>query len=1118
MKKRILSLLLAVLMVVSCVAGMTVSAHADDEDVIDVTMRDGDTVLKICQANGINYFTCKNAIMQLNNILSDNDFRFIPVGKVIKIPASDEAGVQIIKSGATGTGSSAGTTTGTAQSVTLIENVAYYLIPHTIQRGETLRTVCSALGISFDNYANQIVKLNGLKNMNVLYAGQTLLFPTSVKPAVGVSCYKVLAHKVGNGESAYSICGNLGVSLNANLRLLQGLNNKDNLNYITANSTFYVPVPTVIQADPVNPVNPTSTPTASPTASPAKQYKLNVVASAGGVVNFSVGGKTVTTAAAGDVVKVIPTPNNGYAAISLDVVYANGTAKPNLVGDTFVMPAADISVNVEFAKGYDISVSCSYTNGVKVLVNGIEGSSATQGSDVYVASNNPSLSIDGKVEVYNANTGKLYKEVAVGSSFKMPGYPVIVKAVMKTVTTYGFYKSVVEADMSTPAPATGSFVLQVNGSTVSKAAEGTTVSVLASPSVGYSVSKIKVVEYDGKTEGGEIPTKNSQSFVMPAGSVKVLVSFSADTNKITINPASNGSIAASSVGNALKKISYAKTGDEVFIFENADAGYSSDAPVVTSTVDGTMVTVVAAGTKQIDGTSYTVYKFVMPGGGATVTAQFVGADHSFELKMVDTDGKELPTNSDCSIKINNVAAKSKYGVGEILYIDPVVGYRYEFVKYEVYNDNTYADTAYNAELSMQANNGCITMPDANVYVKSVFKAIRVEVGSLFRDDYIIFFVDANNWNLPVDSVLVNEKITMLVFSGTGDVNDIKSVKVWNIVTGQPIILTPGAEPYVYNNQLAMAYTFTVPAEGVDIEVEMNDAPKAMVFNAPSSMTVLDYDGSTMAAADWDMFIRLSQHGTFDQDVPAAGLNRNIIAGTEFSIQLSDKAQSMGYYIKSVTLTYDGTDHYFETHNNCVTTTMPKSAVILSKVVLGKGGIGTGSFDTKLDNCWIAYYDASDATKQVGGYVVGDTVRFKLTANYGYTVDPASVKIMDLDTGLEDSAAVTYEGNGYYSFKLLKSHIRIIAEAYNDLHSVHFTNFADEEKIKVNIVGNEWNIEDASNNNNIYQARKDWTVSVYVPEGVNRVPTVIGLDVVNDGNGRYHFTMPDNNVQVTFVTA
>ena len=129
-------MLLAVLMVISMFSGLSVSAYADETLTTTYTMTQGDTVLKVCQSMGINYYTCKNAIMKLNGFTSDTDFRFIPVGKEIIIPVSNAAANQISSAGGS-TGTGTGTVTGSGSSTVVTptgDTVAYYLIPHTMLR------------------------------------------------------------------------------------------------------------------------------------------------------------------------------------------------------------------------------------------------------------------------------------------------------------------------------------------------------------------------------------------------------------------------------------------------------------------------------------------------------------------------------------------------------------------------------------------------------------------------------------------------------------------------------------------------------------------------------------------------------------------------------------------------------------------------------------------------------------------------------------------------------------------------------------------------------------------------------------------------------------------------
>ena len=133
MKKRLISMLLTVLMVASLFGGMSVSAYADEEYATqEYTLKSGDTLLKVCNKLGLNWYSCQTAINKLNNI-SEAQYRKLSVGQVITLPATNEDAVKIAKtnisSGSTtggtvitgGTGSTGSSTSGTASSV----NAAY---------------------------------------------------------------------------------------------------------------------------------------------------------------------------------------------------------------------------------------------------------------------------------------------------------------------------------------------------------------------------------------------------------------------------------------------------------------------------------------------------------------------------------------------------------------------------------------------------------------------------------------------------------------------------------------------------------------------------------------------------------------------------------------------------------------------------------------------------------------------------------------------------------------------------------------------------------------------------------------------------------------------------------
>lgn len=1159
MNKKLISMLLAVLMVISMFSGLSVSAYADDAALTTTyTMKQGDTVLKVCQSMGINYYTCKNAIMKLNGFTSDTDFRFIPVGKEIIIPVSNAAANQISSaSGSTGTGSSTGTGTGTAPVVPATgDTVAYYLIPHTMLRGETVTSVCNALGINYSAFAGAIQAINGLSSLSNVKAGQTILLPVGAKPGVGTNCYAVMAHKVVSGETAYTICGSYGVSYNGNLKALQALNGTNNLNYIKAGSTFYLPVATTITAE-----APTSTPPAgtgtgstgsgssgsgstgssssgsgstgsgsSDSTGSTKTYALKSNSGNGGVVTFYVKNKAVTAAAAGDIVTVSATPDNGYAIKTLKVVYADGSAEPKLSGNTFVMPTSDITANVEFSKGYSIKTDCSYTNGLKVLVDGIESSSAQNGAQVLVASNNPALAIDGQVEIYKTENGAYVKSVAAGKSFDMPGYDITVRANMKTVTTYGFFKSVVDSEGKS-ANNTGSFVLQVNGSAVSRAAEGTTVTVLASPAVGYAISTIEVYE---SNKDGELVNKLSvrgESFTMPANPAHVVVSFAATSSKINIAAHSHGLVKAYSEKECTNVISYAETEKTVYIkAESIDVGFTAQKPVVTRTVDGTLVEVKDEGSG--------VYSFTMPGGGAEVQPQFVGSYREVSVEVCDESMVPITASDVIGIMINDVkvATSDKYPEGSVLRVREVSNVEAEFVSFEVVNTATGA--AVNDLTKTLNESGTVLVPDYAITIRAFFKFNTVEVGGMFfGDKWMAMWVAEDNFNKQVESYIVGRTGILLV---AAEVDNIELVKITNKATGAVIgwyddvtgangdvvVVPNSADPNSYTDTAGFAPTSiltigvnAMPAEGVNVEIKMGNPNSAITL--AGSFVINGADGAALTPGDYNDYNgMLKIYGaSYSQDMSQGFTRLADIGDTEY-ISVSSAGAELGLVLTSIKYVDGDGEHYVEAVNGVCTITVPKSDVTITEAKTINNYVKTSDIKTDLSNVSVKFYHSVNNAQEVTFYLLGEEVWFRISVKDKYTLDENSIKVVNLDDGSEITVGsgindIKNKGNGYYAFTLTSRNIRIEAKATN-LRTIKFTGNMLDTAVMANVESLTngkvtWTLDAESNTNDVYVANAGDTFKITFKKDVTvpqnwSVTGVAAADVKVSGQTVY-FTVP-----------
>ncbi len=657
MKKRLISMLLTVLMVASLFGGMSVSAYADEEYATqEYTLKSGDTLLKVCNKLGLNWYSCQTAINKLNNI-SEAQYRKLSVGQVITLPATNEDAVKIAKtnisSGSTtggtvitgGTGSTGSSTSGTASSV----NAAYWLIPYTMQKGETVAGVCNVLGISFATYSEQIKTINNISKWSKVAAGKTLLLPSASAPAAGTSCYAVVAHQIQKGETTYSICNEYGVSYNANMSLMQTLNKGTSLTNIKYGRTLYVPVATVAGSSSSGSTSgsgtvisggssssgSTSGSGSSSGSSTTKTYKLSTGTVTNGKISFTVNGKTVTSAAAGSTVTIVASPDSMCGLKSVSLKYADGSAVPKVTDSTFTMPACDVVVNATFEKGYYMGVIFSGGKGSAALYNenGVATTTAAKGAKITVkATANTGYTIE-KIYIMKNDGSKtiIQDNMKSGDSFTMPDCRVFVYVQCKETATYKLEKAISGSALN------GNFVLKVNGSEVTRAAAGATVEVVCSPASGYSAPDDKITIHNNAYGTDTHPTNGK--FIMPAADVKVTVEFTkgaADKYAIETKDDVNGygtvtaSVKEATAGTTVTLTPWAKAGFAIkeYIVEGSYGKETIKAPDKTFTMPASAVTV----TPVFEAVTITYSGCKETGGTGTVTLKANGTT----LKKDDT--------------------------------------------------------------------------------------------------------------------------------------------------------------------------------------------------------------------------------------------------------------------------------------------------------------------------------------------------------------------------------------------------------------------------------------------------------------------------------------------------
>ena len=611
MKKRLISLLMTVVMLVSLCSVFTVSAAADAQ-VATVTLASGDSVLKICQAHGIDYYTYKDLIMKLNGITDESQFSKLPVGKQIVLPISNAAaaalsGSTATVSGATGAGTTGtGLTSGTVSSLPSGDRVAYYLVTYKVQRGDTIGSIYSAMGLSYKTYENQVVKLNKLRNINAIQVGQTLTLPTTNPGLSGTTYTTIMAHTMRSGESAYDIaCGSYGLNYNSAQAMLQALNNRDNLGLFRVGETMYIPVAGLVSASTTVPGGTTGGSTTTGTVSSGVNYNLVKQTPVNGSFDLQVGGKSVGTASAGQLVSVVCTPDTGYAVDTIKVVKVGDASTGVAVNSSsFVMPSYAVTVSVTFKQAVqsDIIVSSPVNGSVSAMVDGSIVTKAYAGAQITVKTTPAAgFMLDYVRVTYNENRDSIAVE---NGKFTMPNFPVTVTAVFKIDPDYNPTKgNSIFVDVQN-----AKVVAKVGTNAVTAAKEGDRVTLEVTPDTNYTLESIRVY-YDNFTKTANL---EKMSFTMPNMPVTIVA---------TVKPTSQATFEIKKIQNTDgtfvtkvdgKEVNSAKAGQKVQVVGGSSKSFYNYIPYVTKTGDSSVAVYVDKDTNT----------FTMPDYPVTVKVQF----------------------------------------------------------------------------------------------------------------------------------------------------------------------------------------------------------------------------------------------------------------------------------------------------------------------------------------------------------------------------------------------------------------------------------------------------------------------------------------------------------------
>ncbi len=362
--KRILLGVCVFALLVSCL-GM--SAFADNDNYYTYKVKNGDTVIGICNSFKVNFQRNEAWITAVNHIAN---YRDIKVGTILYIPkfdtSADTTRANQVASAITGAAAVSTTTTTTNNVATNLSSttttaattttvaglqagdvIVSFLINHVLQRDETVGGVCAALGVDFDSNADKIKALSGIDNYYHIPVGKVVVIPSLTAPA-GSSYTAIVAHKVKGGETVSTICSSYGLVYEKVKAQLIALNNTNNLDRINVGQLFYLPVSSAYITGTATGTTTGGNTSNGNNATQVNTYQIAKQMSAHGSFTIQLDGTEVNAAQNGKVLKIVASPEAGYKVNTVVVLKSGGEEAVAVNSMSFKMPESDVTVSVTF--------------------------------------------------------------------------------------------------------------------------------------------------------------------------------------------------------------------------------------------------------------------------------------------------------------------------------------------------------------------------------------------------------------------------------------------------------------------------------------------------------------------------------------------------------------------------------------------------------------------------------------------------------------------------------------------------------------------------------------------------------------------------------------------------
>lgn len=258
MKKKFVRVLLLLCLMIPLFSASAWAAKDYTPYIVEIEVGQGDTISDICDSYSIDYYAVKQAILVVNGMGSEDALNAVHPGQKLYIPKSraDADSIMALYNATV--------------SAVIPES---YVIKYTVEKGDTLYSICDAYQLDYNTCQEAIKSLNlwsGDFRLNSIYVGQEILLPATNEAAreitetvakavdanVNVSTtsgdrfeYYLIAHTMQQGETVRGVCDTLGLRYSNDVeQLLKTINGLSDLSRVQAGKDYLFPARTANNA------------------------------------------------------------------------------------------------------------------------------------------------------------------------------------------------------------------------------------------------------------------------------------------------------------------------------------------------------------------------------------------------------------------------------------------------------------------------------------------------------------------------------------------------------------------------------------------------------------------------------------------------------------------------------------------------------------------------------------------------------------------------------------------------------------------------------------------------------------------------------------------------------